>query len=82
MRFHARRVALPVDRLAPSILIRQLYSQGELSMAQFETALSCQEVRNLIVHGLGASNLRDAVTRLGGVVRELLEQWSALSYRD
>jgi hypothetical protein len=82
MRFHARRVALPVDRLAPSILIRQLYSQGELSMAQFETALSCQEVRNRIVHGFRASDLRDAVARLGTVVRELLEEWSAPSYRD
>jgi Holliday junction resolvase len=82
MRFHARRVALPVDRLAPSILIRQLYSQGELSLAQFDTAISCQEVRNRIVHGFRASGLRDAVARLGTVVRELLEQWSAPSCRE
>lgn len=82
MRFHARRVALPVDRLAPSILIRQLYSQGELSMAQFETALSCQEVRNRIVHGFRAADLSGAAVRLGTVVRELQEQWSAPTYRD
>jgi hypothetical protein len=82
MRFQARQVALPVDRLAPSILIRQLYSQGELSMAQFDTALSCQDVRNRIVHGFRASDVRDAVARLGRVVRELLELWSAPRYRD
>jgi REase_AHJR-like len=77
MRFQARRIALPVDRLGPSILIRQLYSQGELSMAQFDTALACQEVRNRIVHGFRASDLNDAMDRLGTVVREVLEQWSA-----
>jgi hypothetical protein len=79
MRFQARRLALPVDRLAPSILIRQLYSQGELTIAQYETALSCEEVRNRIVHGFRASDLDGAITRLRMVVRELLEQWSALS---
>lgn len=76
MRFQARRISLPVDRLAPAIMIRQLYSQGELSMAQFDTALDCQQIRNRIVHGFPASNLTDAVTRLGAVVHELIEQWS------
>jgi Holliday junction resolvase len=79
MRFEARRIALPVDRLAPAILIRQLYSQGELSMAQFDAALRSQDVRDRIIHGFRASDLNDAVARLGTVVRELLEQWSALS---
>jgi len=82
MRFQARRVALPIDRLAASILIRQLYSQGELSMAQFETALSCQSVRDRIVHGFRAPDLRDAFARLSTVVRELVEEWSAASYQD
>ena len=77
MRFQARRVALPVDRLAPSILIRQLYSQGELSMAQFDAALACEAVRNRTVHGFQASDLSVAVTRLGTLVRELQEEWAA-----
>ena len=76
MRSQARRVGLPVDRLAPSILIRQLYSQGELSMSQFDDALSCQTVRNRIVHGFQAADLNEAVTRLNSVVREVLAQWS------
>ena len=33
MRFQSTRIALPVDRLAPSILIRQLYSLGEVNHA-------------------------------------------------
>ena len=77
MRLQARRVALPVDRVEPSIMIRQLYSQGELSIAQFDTALECQKVRNRIVHGFRAVDLNDAVGRLSALVRELLKEWSA-----
>ena len=77
MRFQARRVALPVDRLAPSILIRQLYSNGELSMAQFDSALECQTVRNRIVHGFPAASLGKAVANLDRLERELMEQWSS-----
>ena len=82
LRFLARRVGLPVDRLAPSILIRQLYSQGELSMAQFDAALSCQAVRDRTVHGFPDSDLSEAVTRLGTLVRELQENWSTSPAKD
>jgi hypothetical protein len=75
MRFHARRVALPVDRLAPGVLIRQLYSQGELTMAQFETALRCQEVRNQIVHGFRAPDLDVAYQELAALLHELVDEW-------
>jgi hypothetical protein len=77
MRFHAQPVALPVDRLAPSILIRQLYSQGELSMAQFDAALAWQAVRNRIVHGFRAADLSEAGAKLRILVQELLQEWSA-----
>jgi hypothetical protein len=77
MRFQARRVALPVDRLVPSILIRQLYSQGELSMAQFDSAVACQAVRNRIVHGFRATDLSDALADLRTLVQGLLQEWSA-----
>ncbi len=58
LRFQARQISLPVDRLAPGILIRQMYSQGELSMSQFDAALACQEARNRIVHGFPKSDVR------------------------
>jgi len=82
MRFQSRRIGLPVDRLAPSILIRQLYSQGELSMGQFDAALACQIVRNRIVHGFPDADLAGAVTRLGSLVREVQEQWSKPSSEE
>ena len=76
MRYRALHAGLPVDRLSPTILIRQLYSQGELSLTQFDAALDSQSVRNRVVHGFSASNLTGAVTRLGAIVRELLDEWS------
>jgi hypothetical protein len=82
MRSQARSIALPVDRLAPAILIRQLYSQGELTISQLETALRCQEVRNRIVHGFRAPNLDTAAVDLSSIVRELLDQWSAVGSND
>jgi Holliday junction resolvase-like predicted endonuclease len=75
LRFQARQISLPVDRLAPAILIRQMYSQGELSMSQFDIALECQAVRNRIVHGFPTSDITDAIIRLGSLVREVVEQW-------
>jgi hypothetical protein len=82
MRSQARRIALPVDRLAPAILIRQLYSQGELTISQFETALRCQEVRNRIVHGFRAPDFEAAAKDLLSIVRALLRQWSALDSEE
>ncbi|MGO9600529.1 MAG: hypothetical protein ACLP7Q_21305 [Isosphaeraceae bacterium] len=79
LRVQARHVSLPVDRLAPSILIRQLYSQGELTMSQFDTALQCLETRNRAVHGFNTPDLADSIDRLSALVRQLWEEWSASS---
>lgn len=63
---------LPLERLAPAIMIRQLYSEGVLTMAQFDAARSCQETRNLVVHGFRKADLSDEYQRLRGVLAELL----------
>jgi hypothetical protein len=66
------QAGLPLERLAPAIMIRQLYSEGVLSMAQFDTARSCLETRNLVVHGFRKGHLSDDYQRLRGVLAELL----------
>jgi hypothetical protein len=82
LRHQARTVALPVDRLAPAVLIRQLYSQGELSSSQFETALRCQDVRNRLAHGFRVPDLDDSSTALAHLAHELIAQWSAPKSED
>ncbi len=77
LRIQAREAAIPVERLEPSIIIRQLYSFGELTLGQFETALECQRARNRIVHGFPAADLLLSTERLMSLVNELLTEWSA-----
>jgi Holliday junction resolvase-like predicted endonuclease len=81
LRYQARQISLAVDRLAPAILIRQMYSQGELSMSQFDAALACQSVRNRLVHGFPTTDLKTAFERLASLVREVVEQWKAPTFR-
>lgn len=81
LRFQARQISLPLERLAPAIVIRQLYSQGELSMSQFDSALDCQSVRNRIVHGFPVSDLQQPVKRLASLVREVVGQWRNPTYQ-
>ena len=64
LRLQARLIALPVERLGPSVMIRQLYSLGELSIEQFETALACQQMRNRVVHGFSGQDLAGATEQL------------------
>lgn len=63
---------LPLERLAPAIMVRQLYSEGVLSMAQFDAARSSLEVRNLVVHGFGRPDLSDDFQLLRRLLAELL----------
>jgi hypothetical protein len=78
MRHQARTSGIPVDRLAPAILIRQLYSQGELTMSEFEAALRCQEVRNRVVHGFPATGIDNAFHELSSLIQELSKDWSSV----
>jgi hypothetical protein len=63
---------LPLDRLAPAIMIRQLYSEGVLSMAQFDAARSSLEVRNVVVHGFSKADLTGKYELLRRLLAELL----------
>lgn len=63
---------LPLERFAPAIMISQLYSEGVLSMAQFDSARSRLKVRNLVVHGFRKSDLCNEFQMLRGLLAELL----------
>ena len=76
LRLHARESSVPVDRLSPSIMIKQLYSLGELSLQQFDLAMECQRTRNQLVHGLRVSGLNESINKLMELVGELFAEWS------
>ena len=52
MRIRAEQASLPVGRLPTLPLIKHLYSQGELSMSQFDSTIKLLDIRNRLVHGI------------------------------
>jgi hypothetical protein len=77
LRVHARQAAIPVERLSPSTMIRQLYSLGELSIRQFDLSLECQRTRDRVVHGFPAAGLDACTQKLTALLTELMSEWSA-----
>ena len=76
MRFQARHITLPVDRIsAPKIILGQLYSLGELSPTQFDKASSLLLIRNRVFHGLDVSDLVDHTAQLSQLILELRSEW-------
>lgn len=75
MRKQAEQVAIPIERFPTSSLIKHLYSQGELSIKQFDKTLELLNVRNQFVHGFQSQNLGNATVELHNLVVELLESW-------
>ncbi len=76
LRLHAIQLHLPIERLFPSVVIKHLYSMGELSMEQYDVALACQQTRNTVVHGLDSPELADSYRKLEQLVRGLSAEWA------
>lgn len=75
MRAQVVRIGLPIERLAPSILIRQLYSQGELSIPSFDLAMNLMQVRNRVAHGLEVLDIENDYLNLKALIEGLLSEW-------
>lgn len=76
LRKQAEQASIPIERFPTSSLIKHLYSQGELSIEQFDSAISLFNVRNEFVHGYQISNLTNSVTQLLELVNELSSLWT------
>lgn len=75
MRQQAKQVAIPIERFPANSLINHLYSQGELSMEQFDKARGIQTVRNRIAHGYQSPDLTEPANQLLELVNELIAMW-------
>ncbi len=76
MRKRAEEASLPLQRLPTPSLIKHLYSQGELSMEQFDRALTLQGLRNALVHGIEIPDIGEPLDQLQALVSELLKSWA------
>jgi hypothetical protein len=71
LRMVAKRGQLPLERVPTSILIRDLYSAGELSAEDFEAAIDLQQVRNSVAHGFVTGDVVAATGRLRQLLKNL-----------
>jgi len=77
VRRQAKQVAIPIERFPANAnsLINHLYSQGELSMEQFDQVRVIQTVRDRLIHGYQLPNLGEPTKQLQGLVNELIAIW-------
>ncbi len=75
MRNRAEEIHLPLEYLQTSSVINHLYSQGELSVEQFEAAKKLRDIRNLITHGFQVDAAEEAFDLLDSLVREAIDEW-------
>jgi hypothetical protein len=76
LRRQAKQVSIPIERFPTSSLINHLYSQGELSIEQFDKAKALQVIRNRFIHGYQTPSLIEYTKQLQELVNELLELWA------
>jgi len=75
MRRQARQVAIPIERFPANSLINHLYSQGELSMEEFDQVRVIQAIRDRLAHGYQLLNLEEPTKQLQVLVNELIAMW-------
>jgi len=76
MRRRSLDVHLPLEQLPTTALMRQLYSEGELSYEQFESLLRLVNIRNRTVHGYRVPEIAVGTTELARTVRQIVQDWS------
>jgi hypothetical protein len=75
LRRHAFDSALPIHRLPPSALIKQLYTQGELPADEFDTLIRLLNERTLVAHGFDLEDSTGAAGELRAIIHLLLDFW-------
>lgn len=75
LRRQAQHALLPIERFPTLSLIKQLYSEGEIAIEQFDTALALQEIRNRFAHGYQTLDIRESMKQLQEMVEELIKVW-------
>jgi hypothetical protein len=78
LRRHAEQVALPIERQSSITLLKYLYSQGEISISQYDQALELSALRNRLAHGYQPTQpVEPAARQLLALLHELLQEWAS-----
>lgn len=81
-RIHSLQISMPIERFPIAAMIKHLYSQGELSIEQYDNALLLLEKRNRLIHGYSMSQIPDEFSKLRNLILELLKEWNLSSLQS
>lgn len=76
LRRRAGEVSIPIEHFPTSSLLNHLYSQGELSIEQFDEIKALRTFRNRFVHGYQTPEVHEPTERLEALVKQLLADWT------
>ncbi|MEG4331113.1 hypothetical protein QUB40_04040 [Microcoleus sp. AT9_A2] len=76
LRKRAEEVTIPIERFPTVSLIKHMYSQGELSIEEYDQAMLLLSVRNRFIHGFEAPEANESVSELLALVNELISLWA------
>jgi REase_AHJR-like len=76
LRRRAEEVTIPIERFPTVSLIKHMYSQGELSMEEYDRAMLLLSVRNRLIHGFQTPEVNESVSELLALVNELISLWA------
>ena len=72
LRRRAEDVKLPVERMATAALIDYFYSEGELSIPQYDLLRELKPVRDALAHGFATHQVDEALPKLRRMVDEMV----------
>lgn len=76
LRRRAEEVSIPIEKFPTVSLIKHMYSQGELSIQEYDRAMLLLSVRNRYIHGFEAPEVNESVSELLALVNELISLWA------
>ncbi|MEA5533735.1 hypothetical protein [Crocosphaera sp. XPORK-15E] len=77
LRKQAEKVSIPIERFSPVSLINHLYSQGELSIEQYNIVINLYNIRNQLVHGFQTVEFnQEILSQLQQLVDQFIGLWS------
>ena len=76
LRRRAEEVSIPIEKFPTLSLIKHIYSQGELSIQEYDRAMLLLSVRNRFIHGFQTPEINESVSELLALVNELISLWA------
>ena len=80
LRRRAEEVSIPIERSPTVSLIKHMYSQGELSIQEYDRAMLLLSVRNRFIHGFQTPEINESVSELLALVNELISLGAPQAY--